>query len=214
MNSEAADFSKNRFIVTIYEIKERLVFADEFAGQYTKSVSLSDGRTRTIQLTPMIRKGESVVEFKEADYRSYIGMIRVRTGGYTNGNLMVRIDDLDDLDAARAEWLSRHTSASPVLPSDTSLTSMPEFVPAGFTQGIEILNDNTTSMEFVVDVLSAYVSLSAEDSTQAMLAIHTRGGVLISMGSLAEAERIAAQISAEAAKRGYPLICRPVSIRS
>jgi ATP-dependent Clp protease adapter protein ClpS len=47
-----------------------------------------------------------------------------------------------------------------------------------------------------------------------MLAVHTRGGVLIPTTSLQEAERIAALISAEAAKKGYPLKCRAVSIAS
>ena len=45
-----------------------------------------------------------------------------------------------------------------------------------------------------------------------MPAIHTRGGALIPTPSFAEAERIATQITAEAAKDGHPLICRPVSI--
>jgi ATP-dependent Clp protease adapter protein ClpS len=135
MNSEVTDLSKNRFVVSIYELRERLVFADEFSGQYTKSVRLSDGTTRTIELTPMVRDGESVIEFKDTGHRSYMGMIRVRTGGHTN-----------------------------------------------------------------------------EDSNQTMLAIHKKGGALIPTLSLTEAERIAAQITAEAAKQGYPLKCRPVTV--
>ena len=115
MNSEVADCSKNRFVVFIYEIKETLVFAEEFAGQYTKNVTLSDGRTRAVQLTPMIRNGERVIEFKDTGHRSYVRMVRVQTGAHTTGNLMVQIHDLDDLDAAQAEWLSRHTSASRLL---------------------------------------------------------------------------------------------------
>jgi ATP-dependent Clp protease adapter protein ClpS len=214
MNSEAPDVSKKRFVVSIWEIKQTLVLAEECTEQFTKTVTLSDGRKRTVQLTPMMRKGESVIEFKEADFRSYMGMARVRHGGYTNGNLMIQISDLDDLEAARAEWLSRVQAASPVLPSGASLLSRPDLVPAGFAQGIEILNDNTTPMEFVVDVLSAHVGLDLKDSTQAMLAVHTCGGVLIPTTSLQEAERIAAQITAEAAKQGYPLKCRAASIGS
>jgi ATP-dependent Clp protease adapter protein ClpS len=175
-------------------------------------VRLSDGTTRTIKLTPTVRNGESVIEFKDTGHRSYMGMIRVRSGGHANGNLMVHIHDLGDLDAARAEWLTRLTSASPVLPPGTSLLSMPDFVPAEFTHGIEILNDNTTPMQFVVDVLSAHVGLSPEDSNQIMLAIHRKGGALIPTLSLVEAERIAAHITAEAAKQRYPLKCRPVTI--
>jgi hypothetical protein len=49
--NEATDFSKNRFVVPFYEIREELVFADEFTGQYTRRVTLSDGTTRTIELS-------------------------------------------------------------------------------------------------------------------------------------------------------------------
>jgi len=214
MSSESADLSKTRFVVSIYEIREELVWAEEFTGQYTKSVTLSDGTTRTLELTPAMRNGTPVLELKDTGHRNYMGVKRVLTGTQTNGKLMVRVFGLDEADLARPEWGSHAPSPSPVLPADSSLISMPDFVPAGFTQGIEILNNNTTPMEFVVEVLEAHLGLSAEDSTRAMLAIHTRGGVLIPTLSLTEAERIAAQIAAEAAKRDYPLICRPVSIGS
>jgi hypothetical protein len=36
-----------------------------------------------------------------------------------------------------------------VFSADTSLITIPRFVPAGFVHGIEILNDNSTPMEFV-----------------------------------------------------------------
>jgi ATP-dependent Clp protease adapter protein ClpS len=45
-----------------------------------------------------------------------------------------------------------------------------------------------------------------------MVQIHRRGGALIPTPSLADAQQIAAQITAEASKQGYPLVCRPVSI--
>jgi ATP-dependent Clp protease adapter protein ClpS len=74
------------------------------------------------------------------------------------------------------------------------------------------LNDNTTPMNFVVAILSAHLGLSPEDSKDTMLAIHTRGGALIPTPSLADAQRIAAQITAETAESGYPLVCRSTSI--
>jgi ATP-dependent Clp protease adapter protein ClpS len=211
MNSDTADLSKKRFVVSISEIRQEIVFADEFAGQYIKTVSLSDGSTRTVELTPMIREGRLVMELKDTGHCSYMGIIPVRTGGHTNGNLMFRIFDLDDVDATRAEWRSS-LPASPVLPLDTSLVENPDFVPPGFTQGIEILNDNTTPMNFVVAILSAHLGLRPEDAKDTMLAIHTRGGALIPTSSLADAQRIAAQITAEAAESGYPLVCRSTSI--
>jgi|SRR5580658_11036706 ATP-dependent Clp protease adapter protein ClpS len=200
MSSETIDLSKKRFIVSIYEIRQEIVFAEEFSGQYVKTVTLSDGTTRTVELTPTMRGGTAAMEFNDTGYRTSMEMLAVRTGSHTNGNLMVRILDLDDAPAPH------------VLPPDASLTAIAWFLPPGFTQGIEILNDDTTPMEFVVAVLSAHLGLSREDSTHTMLAIHERGGALIPTPSLAEAERIAAQITAEAAKANHPLICRAISI--
>jgi ATP-dependent Clp protease adapter protein ClpS len=196
VSREDIDASKKRFIVCIDEIQQNFVFGDQFSGRYTKSVTLSDGSTRIIELTPMIRNGRPVVECKDTGGHTYMGF----NGTTINGKLMVQIRDLDTV------------PTSPVLPPDTSLIALPDFVPTGFTQGVEILNDNTTPMEFVVSVLSSYLGLSPEDSTHKMLSIHQRGGALLTTPSLAEAERIAAQVTAEAAKHGYPLVCRPVSI--
>jgi ATP-dependent Clp protease adapter protein ClpS len=66
-------------------------------------------------------------------------------------------------------------------------------------------------MNFVVAVLT-HLGLSPEDSNHTMLAIHTRGGALIPTLSLAEARCVAVQMTAEAAKHSYPLICMPVTI--
>jgi ATP-dependent Clp protease adapter protein ClpS len=206
MNSDTVDLAKKRFVVSISEIRQEIVFADEFSGGYIKTVPLSDGSTRTVELTPVMRDGSLVMELKDTGHRTYMGMLPVRTGLQTNGNLMVRIFDLDD-----AEWRSR-PPASRVLPPDTSLVSNPDFVPPGFAHGIEILNDDTTPMEFVVAVLSAHLGLTLEDSKDTMLAIHKRGGALIPTPSLADAQRIAAQITAEAAALGYALTCRSTSI--
>jgi hypothetical protein len=57
MTPEDIDLSKKRFIVCIDEIQQNFVFGDQFAGRYTKTVTLSDGSTRTIELVPMIRNG-------------------------------------------------------------------------------------------------------------------------------------------------------------
>jgi ATP-dependent Clp protease adapter protein ClpS len=204
MTSEDIDLAKKRFIVCVDEIQQNLVFGDQFAGRYSRTVTLSDGSTRTIELTPMMRNGRPVVEFKDTGGRTFMGL----NGTTTNGTLMVQIRDLD---AAQAE-LRPSLPESPVLPRDTSLIAFPDFLPPGFTQGIEILNDNTTPMQFVTSVLGSHLGLSPEDSNRTMLDIHTRGGALLPTPSLAEAQRIAAQVTAEAAKHGYPLLCRPVSI--
>jgi ATP-dependent Clp protease adapter protein ClpS len=212
MNTETIDLSKKRYIVSVYEIQQEIVDWEEFSGHYARTITLSDGTTRTLELTPVMHEGRAAFELNDTGRRTYMGSIRVRTGGHTNGTVMVQIIDRDDLDAARADWRRDRVLTSPVLPAGTSLICMPDFIPAGFSQGIEILNDNTTQMNFVVAVLSTHLGLSPEDSNRTMLAIHTRGGALIPTASLAEAQRICAQITAEAAQHSYPLVCRPVSI--
>jgi ATP-dependent Clp protease adapter protein ClpS len=208
MSSEDADLSKKRFVVRILEVHEVFVQGDEFAGGYTKTVSLSDGNTHTVELTPMVRDGLPVVEIKGVGALSYMGTVN---SSKRCGRLMVQVADYD---AVRAEWhlWVEARSGSRVLPPDTSLMSMPEFVPPGFVQGVEILNDNTTTMKFVADLLSTHLGLSAQDSKETMLAIHRRGGALIPTASSEAARQIAAEMTAEAAMHGYPLVCRAVSI--
>lgn len=206
MDGADPDLSKRRFLVCIDEIQQNFVFGDEFTGQYSKTVTLSDGTTRTIELTPMIRDGNPVVEFKDTGGCTYMGL----NGTTTNGRLMVQIRDLDAL----ASEPRPTPSISPVLPPETSLIDAPEFVPPGFTQGIEILNDNLTPMEFVTSVLAAHLGLTPENAHRTMLQIHSEGGALLATPSLDEARRIAALITAEAAKCGHPLACRAVSIQS
>ncbi len=52
MESDPIDLSKKRFVVCIDEIQQNFVFGDEFSGRYAKTVTLSNGTTRTIELTP------------------------------------------------------------------------------------------------------------------------------------------------------------------
>ena len=213
MAAEDTDISKKRFLVSVFEIRQQLVWADEFTGRYTKTVTLSDGRSRTIELTPMTRDGMAAVELQDTGHRSYMGTLAVRTATATNGTLMVRIADLDDLDAARAEWRSRvEAPHGTLLPSGTSLLTLPDFVPPGFAQGIQILNDDATPMNFVVSVLGTHLGLPREDANRTMLTIHILGGVLLPTPTLADARRIAALMMAEAGRLGYPLACSAVSV--
>jgi hypothetical protein len=94
----------------------------------------------------MMREGEPAVEFNDTGGRTYIGTLRVATGTAIDGNLVVRVADVDDLEAAEADR-RKDLPTGPLLPSGTSLISIQEFVPAGVTQGIGILNDSTTPHE-------------------------------------------------------------------
>jgi ATP-dependent Clp protease adapter protein ClpS len=197
MAPEPADLAHKRFSLSIIEVQQQFAFGEIFSGRYSRTLTLSDGSTRTIELTPMTHNGIPVVEFKDSGGLTYMGL----NGTTLNGRLMVQ---LRDVDAAMA-------AISPVMSPETSLTDHSQFVPSGFTQGIEILNDNATPMEFVTQVLSEHLGLDRPEATRRMLEIHTRGGALIATVSFAEAQRIAAQIAAAARKGGYPLVCRAVS---
>jgi len=111
--------------------------------------------------------------------------------------------------AGRAVLLRR--APPPVFPPETSLLSLKGFTPAGFRCGIEILNDNTTPMEFVVSVLRNAFALSEADAIRTMLDIHRKGGVLLSQNTFGEAQRIADAITVEARANNHSLICRAVN---
>jgi hypothetical protein len=61
ISTDSTDLAKKRFAVSLTEIREELVSAEEFSGQYIKTVTLSDGSTRTIELAPVMRHGEIVM---------------------------------------------------------------------------------------------------------------------------------------------------------
>ena len=90
---------------------------------------------------------------------------------------------------------------------DTRLARLQEFRPEGFAPGIEILNDNSTPMEFVVMALLKHLGMSKEEAVELMLSAHTKGGVIIPLPE-ARAQTVAAAIAHDAVAAGYPLVCR------
>jgi hypothetical protein len=80
------------FIVCLDEIQQNFVFGDRFVGSYTRTVAMSDGSTRTIKLTPMIRNEEQVVELNDNGHISYMGLHSTTT----NGKLMVQILEIPE----------------------------------------------------------------------------------------------------------------------
>lgn len=64
MNAEAADPAKRRFAAFIYEIRQLVVIAEAFSAQYSKTVTLSDGTVRTIELTAMTGDDNPVIDSK------------------------------------------------------------------------------------------------------------------------------------------------------
>lgn len=95
---------------------------------------------------------------------------------------------------------------------NTSLLSEQGFIPAGFEVGIELLNDNSTTMEFVVNALVRHLKLPHDKAVETMLAIHNKGGLLIPTKTYALAVEISSAINDEARQEGVNLICRPVDV--
>ena len=85
----AADLSQKKFRVFIDEVKKNFVFGDEFAGHYSKVLTLSDGSRRAVELTPMVHNGMQVVELKDTGGVTYMSL----SGTTTNGTLMVQVRD-------------------------------------------------------------------------------------------------------------------------
>ena len=97
---------------------------------------------------------------------------------------------------------------SPIFSSEKSLVSMKKFVPKEFTVGVEIFNDNTTPMDFVVDILTKALNLTEDEAVNAMIEIHTNGGKLFSMPSEAVAIAAVEKINAAVVANQHQLICR------
>jgi ATP-dependent Clp protease adapter protein ClpS len=97
---------------------------------------------------------------------------------------------------------------APVFPPETRLLHLPRFRPDGFMYGIEILNDKTTPMEFVVSTLRAHLALSEREAILKMFEVHNNGGVLISIPTREGSIRIADAISADARAAGHTFTCR------
>lgn len=100
---------------------------------------------------------------------------------------------------------------SMVLPTEVSLIAREGFVPSDFRYGIEIYNDNTTPMEFVVNTLENNLNIKKNKAIEIVLSIHTKGGVVIPYNSFKQAKDIANSITTDAQNNNYTLVCRAVS---
>lgn len=70
-----------------------------------------------------------------------------------------------------------------------------------------LLNDDYTTMEFVVEVLRRYFGKTEEESMQVMLRVHREGRSVAGVYSFDIAETKAYQVHQFAKSRGYPLKC-------
>jgi hypothetical protein len=97
--SDAAEEMLRRpFQVYIYEIQQNFAVGEHFTGVYKKTVTLSDGTSCDIELTPTIYEGQKLVKAQfpgnnDPRYYNYIGL----NGSAQRGRLMVKVSDLRTL---------------------------------------------------------------------------------------------------------------------
>lgn len=106
--NNGSDLAHKTFFVSIDEVKQNFVFAEEFSGAYSRSITLSDGTQREIELTPMLRDGTQLVRLEDTGGVSYMGL----DGTTTNGTLMIQLRDKEAMLAkgeAEGWWQSSRT---------------------------------------------------------------------------------------------------------
>jgi ATP-dependent Clp protease adaptor protein ClpS len=72
---------------------------------------------------------------------------------------------------------------------------------------VVLLNDDYTPMEFVVEVLEHFFSLTREKATQVMLAVHTQGKGVCGIYTKDVAETKSELVNQAARDNGHPLLC-------
>ena len=70
-----------------------------------------------------------------------------------------------------------------------------------------LFNDDYTTMEFVIEVLRRFFSLSSERAQQLMLQIHNQGSAVCGVYTRDVAETKVTQVSEFAQQHGHPLRC-------
>lgn len=134
---------------------------------------------------------------------------RTRSGLLTDGSVLWGLHR--HVSRNEPHPLAAQHAASPVFDPATSLLTIEGLRPAGFVHGIEVLNDDTTPMEFVIHVLRSHAGLDQAAATAAMVQIHSRGGMLLPFVDRPSAEAVANAIALDARASGHCLLCRAVS---
>jgi len=70
-----------------------------------------------------------------------------------------------------------------------------------------LLNDDFTTMEFVIEVLQVFFAMTTEQATQVMLKVHNEGSAVCGIYSRDVAETKVVQVSKFAKQHGHPLRC-------
>lgn len=101
----------------------------------------------------------------------------------------------------------------PVFSPETHLLDKAGFAPRGFSVGVEILNDDTTPMDFVVDTLMRNLEVTQDEAMRLMFEIHVTGGAVVALPDIGTAKRVAHDIMMEASASGRAFVCRAVEAR-
>jgi len=78
-------------------------------------------------------------------------------------------------------------------------------IESNYKQGVVIFSDDTTTIDFVVNVIQKYFGLKMADAKLAANIINLRGSMLFEVDSTAEAEHIIKSISNDATEKGSEL---------
>ncbi|MDH2915257.1 MAG: ATP-dependent Clp protease adapter ClpS [Gallionella sp.] len=70
-----------------------------------------------------------------------------------------------------------------------------------------LLNDDYTTMEFVIEVLRTFFSMTTEQATQVMLKVHNDGSAVCGVYPKDIAETKVNQVIGYATQHGHPLKC-------
>ena len=104
------------------------------------------------------------------------------------------------IDLRMADSDGDHDGGVAVESSKPKLAQPPKFA-------VILLNDDYTTMEFVMEVLQRYFGKSEEEAVQIMLRVHHQGRGVAGVYSRDIAETKAAQVEQAAQARGFPLKC-------
>ena len=94
----------------------------------------------------------------------------------------------------------KHENAS-LLEAERSKTKPPKLYK------VILLNDDFTTMEFVIEVLQTFFAMGRERAMQVMLQVHNEGSAVCGVYPRDIAETKVAQVSAYAVQHGHPLRC-------
>ncbi|MDD5056268.1 MAG: ATP-dependent Clp protease adapter ClpS [Sideroxydans sp.] len=73
---------------------------------------------------------------------------------------------------------------------------------------VVLLNDDFTTMEFVIEVLQLFFAKSTEQAMQIMLKVHNEGSAVCGLYPRDIAETKVSQVMGYATQHGHPLRCR------